>query len=128
MGASPSLRAAAAAEETWAGAEQEEATGAGFVHHLIVAGAAFGLLFSVMGTSPAQAYITGIEPTDNKPTEKQDLVAKVDSFKTDYKEKVNVQPYQPQKQVVYREIQDGGNGNAKVSNTGMPMYDPLDRR
>jgi len=98
------------------------------LHNFLGAGTAFGLLFSVMGTSPAQAYITGIEPTDNKPTDKQDLVMKVDSFKTDLKKQVQIQPFQPQKQVIYREVQDGGSPGSQISNTGVKMYDPLDRR
>merc|ERR1719394_1425511 len=117
-------------EEQWAGIEQEKekASGAGFVHHLLVAGAAFGLLFSVMGTSPAQAFIRGVEPTDNKPTDKQDLVMKVDNYGTDLKKQIQIQPFQPQKQVIYREVTEGGGPGAKVSNTGATMYDPLDRR
>merc|ERR1712187_603102 len=98
-----------------AGAVQEEATVASVLRHFMVGGLALGLLFSVIGTSPAQAYITGIEPTDNKPTEKQDLVMKVDNFKTDLKKQVQIQPFQPQKQVIYREVQDGGSPGSKVS-------------
>merc|ERR1712066_110999 len=111
------------------GAERQEACGASLLQRLLVAGAALSLLFSVAGASPAQAFITGMTPGDNTPTNKDDLLKKVDSYKVNYQEVTkNDQPKSPAPERAFRDVRDGGGGAATVSLSGMPLYDPTNRR
>merc|ERR1712232_1443635 len=111
-----SMRGSADTQE-WAVDQSQEAKGTNWLQRFLVAGVALSVLLSVAGSSPAQAFITGVRPTDNKPTDKEELVSKVDKFSVNYQNVVKVlQPDKdPVNQPKYREMRNGGGANQTQS-------------